>query len=54
MGGSDELSSSPPEQPKRPDLPALLYARGYRRGRLAADLPMPADTIRDELTETRT
>ncbi len=37
---------------KRADhLLALLYARGYRRGRLAADLPMPADTIRDELTE---
>ncbi len=39
---------------ERADLLALLYVRGYRAGRLSAGLPMPADTIRDELTETRT
>ncbi len=52
LGGRGPHYRAPRALPrKRADLLALLYARGYRRGRLAADLPMPASTIRDELTE---
>lgn len=38
--------------PTREALLRLLHARGYRLGRLAGGHPMPAATIRDELTET--
>ncbi len=37
---------------RRAELLTLLYARGYRLGRIAAGLPLPATSIRDELTET--